>query len=56
MLYIPDDQILPLSLKHSFWTWSAQAEVAPIPVSRAEGVYFWDTQGKRYLDFNSMVM
>jgi taurine--2-oxoglutarate transaminase len=30
--------------------------VQPIPVSRAEGVYFWDTQGKRYLDFNSMVM
>ncbi|MEI6501333.1 MAG: hypothetical protein WCP21_09960, partial [Armatimonadota bacterium] len=27
-----------------------------IPVSRAEGVYFWDTSGKRYLDFNSMTM
>src|SRR3990172_2797500 len=56
MLDIPDDQILPLSLQHSFWTWSAQAQVDPIPVVRAEGVYFWDTQGKRYLDFNSMVM
>ncbi|HSF81526.1 MAG TPA: aminotransferase class III-fold pyridoxal phosphate-dependent enzyme [Anaerolineales bacterium] len=56
MLNIPDDQILPLSLQHSFWTWSAQAKVAPIPVTRAEGVYFWDTDGKRYLDFNSMVM
>ena len=59
MSLIPDispEEILSLSLKHNFWTWSAQARVQPIPVSRAEGVYFWDTQGKRYLDFNSMVM
>ena len=59
MSLIPDispEEILSLSLKHNFWTWSAQARVKPIPVSRAEGVYFWDTQGKRYLDFNSMVM
>jgi taurine--2-oxoglutarate transaminase len=53
---IQDTDILPLSLEHSFWTWSAQGKVKPIPVSRAEGVYFWDTAGKRYLDFNSMTM
>jgi taurine--2-oxoglutarate transaminase len=50
------NDILARSLKHSFWTWSAQGKVAPIPVERAKGVYFWDTSGKRYLDFNSMVM
>ena len=53
---IPDSEILPLSLEHTFWTWSAQGKVAPIPVTRAEGVYFWDAAGKRYLDFNSMTM
>lgn len=53
---ISDDEILPLSLETNFWTWSAQAKVKPIPVTRAKGVYFWDTAGKRYLDFNSMVM
>ena len=53
---LPDSDILPLSLEHSFWTWSAQGRVKPIPVTRAQGVYFWDAQGKRYLDFNSMVM
>lgn len=56
MFDLPDDQILPLSKEHVFWTWSAQAKVNPIPVTRAEGVYFWDTSGKRYLDFNSMTM
>jgi taurine---2-oxoglutarate transaminase len=53
---LPDSDILPLSLKHTFWTWSAQTKVEPIPVKRAQGVYFWDVDGKRYLDFNSMVM
>ena len=56
MFDIPDSEILPLSLQHSFWTWSAQAKVSPIPVTHAEGVYFWDADGKRYLDFNSMTM
>ena len=56
MLEISDADILPLSLEHGFWTWSAQGKVAPIPVLRAKGVYFWDVAGKRYLDFNSMVM
>jgi taurine--2-oxoglutarate transaminase len=43
-------------MEHTFWTWSAQSKVSPIPVTRAKGVYFWDVEGKRYLDFNSMTM
>ena len=56
MYDISDQEILPLSLEHGFWTWSAQGKVAPIPVKRAKGVYFWDVDDKRYLDLNSMVM
>ncbi len=56
MFDLPDDEILPLSKAHVFWTWSAQSKVNPIPVKSAKGVYFWDTSGKRYLDFNSMTM
>ena len=56
MFDLPDDEILPLSREHVFWTWSAQAKVDPIPVKRARGVYFWDTDDRRYLDFNSMTM
>lgn len=51
-----DDDILPLSKEHVFYTWSAQSRVDPIAVKRAEGVYFWDVSEKRYLDFNSMTM
>jgi taurine--2-oxoglutarate transaminase len=56
MMVILDSEILSLSLEHGFWSWSAQGSVAPIPVKRAKGVYFWDTNDKRYLDFNSMLM
>lgn len=56
MFDLPDEQILPLSLEHNFWTWSAQSKVNPIAVKKAKGVYFWDVNGKQYLDLNSMVM
>jgi taurine---2-oxoglutarate transaminase len=56
MFDLPDSEILSTSLEHNFWTWSAQAKVNPIPITHAKGVYFWDVNGKRYLDFNSMTM
>ncbi len=56
MIHLPDDEILPLSMEHNFWTWSAQGKVNPIPVKSAKGVYFWDVNDKRYLDLNSMTM
>jgi len=56
MFELPDDEILSLSKEHVFYTWSAQSKVNPIAVQRAKGVYFWDVDEKRYLDFNSMTM
>jgi len=56
MFDLPDDEILSLSKEHVFYTWSAQAKVNPIVAKRAKGVYFWDINDKRYLDFNSMMM
>jgi taurine--2-oxoglutarate transaminase len=37
-------------------SWSVQDAVAPIPVAGAEGRYFWDYDGKRYLDFASQLV
>jgi len=56
MSNFPDSEITSTAWEHVFWTWSAQAKVNPIPVKRAEGVYIWDVNDKRYLDFNSMTM
>jgi len=49
-------EIVALSKKHTLFEWSAQAQVDPIPVARAKGVYFWTPEGKRFLDFNSQLM
>ncbi|PKO18579.1 MAG: aspartate aminotransferase family protein [Chloroflexi bacterium HGW-Chloroflexi-10] len=53
---LSEQEIYDLCMQTNFWTWSAQAHVKPIAVDHAKGVYFWDIYGKRYLDFNSMVM
>jgi taurine--2-oxoglutarate transaminase len=34
----------------------AQSAADPLPVDHAKGVYFWTTDGKRYIDFNSQLM
>jgi taurine--2-oxoglutarate transaminase len=56
MFDLSNDEILSFSKEHVFYTWSAQAKVNPIAVRRAKGVFFWDVNDKRYLDFNSMTM
>src|SRR3954464_5196992 len=48
--------IVDLCRKHTFFEWSAQGAVDPIPMARAKGVYFWTPEGKRFLDFNSQLM
>jgi len=49
-------EIVSLSREYSFFSWSIQSQAAPIPMTRAEGVYFWDAEGKRYIDFSSQLM
>ncbi len=50
------DEIIELSKRYTLYDWSAQSKIMPLPVDRAEGVYFWTTDGTRYLDFNSQLM
>jgi taurine--2-oxoglutarate transaminase len=49
-------EIVAMSKEFTFFSWSVQGEVNPIPVVKAEGVYFWDANGKRYLDFASQLV
>ena len=50
------DEMVALTREHSFFSWSAQGAVSPIPMARGKGVYFWDANGKRYFDLNSQLM
>ena len=37
-------------------SWSVQSAIQPLPVAGAEGRYFWDYDGNRYLDFASQLV
>ncbi len=41
---------------HVFHSWSAQALINPLPIAGAEGSYFWDYEGNRFLDFSSQLV
>ena len=41
---------------HVFYPWSAQGVIKPMMVASAEGSYFTDDAGKRYLDFSSQLV
>ncbi len=49
-------EILELTRSHTLYDWSVQSAVNAIAIDRARGVYMWDAEGKRYLDFNSQLM
>jgi len=50
------EQIVEATKRHTLFEWSAQSVVDPIPVARAQGIYFWTPEGKRFMDFNSQLM
>src|SRR6187551_1320530 len=37
-------------------SWSVRSAIDPIPIAGAEGRYFWDFDGNRYLDFASQLV
>lgn len=41
---------------HVFHSWSAQALIDPMPIASAQGSYFTDYSGQRYLDFSSQLV
>ena len=42
--------------KYNLHSWSAQGKLNPIVVTKAEGIYFWDEDGKRYADMSSQLV
>jgi taurine--2-oxoglutarate transaminase len=50
------EEIVELSRRYTLYEWSAQSAVDPLPVDHAKGVYFWTTDGRRFIDFNSQLM
>jgi taurine--2-oxoglutarate transaminase len=51
-----NQEIIQINRDHVFFSWSVQKSIAPIPVVGGEGIYFWDAEGRRYMDFSSQLM
>ena len=50
------EEVLHNNLEYTLFSWSKQKGIDPLCIQRAEGVYLYDYDGKRYLDFSSGLM
>ena len=53
---LTSQQISELTAKYTYGTWRFQKGWQPLHVVDAEGCYFIDAAGKRYLDFSAQMM
>ena len=49
-------QVVEDAKRYVLHSWSVQSSLEPLPVAGAEGRYFWDFEGNRYLDFASQLV
>jgi taurine--2-oxoglutarate transaminase len=50
------EEIVELARRHTFFSWSVQGAIDPIPIDHAEGIYLYTPDGRRIIDFNSQLM
>jgi len=50
------DDIVASNLRHTLFTWSAQAGLEPLRIVSAEGAHFTDGDGRRILDLASLAL
>src|SRR5438552_14105879 len=49
-------QIVDEARRYVLYSWSVQDAVRPMAIAGAEGCWFWDYDGNRYLDFASQLV
>jgi taurine--2-oxoglutarate transaminase len=49
-------EIAEITARYTYGTWRRQKGWKPLPIVDAEGCYFTDAAGKKYLDFSSQLM
>jgi len=50
------EEIIKDNMDYTLFSWSKQKGIAPIAVKYGKGVYLYDYDGKRYIDFSSGLM
>ena len=54
--HLSADQVRALDRAHVLHSWSTQSEIRPFVVTGADGRHFWGEDGRRILDFASLVV
>ena len=49
-------EIIQKNLDYTLFSWSKQKDINPLAIKSAEGVYLYDYDGRRYIDFSSGLM
>lgn len=49
-------EIKEQDLAYNLHSWSKQKGLNPLPIEKAEGIYFWDYDGNRYTDMSSQLI
>jgi len=50
------EEIAALNRQYAFFSWSVQSKVKPTVITGGQGIYFWDADGRRYMDFSSQLI
>jgi taurine--2-oxoglutarate transaminase len=50
------EEILQNNLSHTLFSWSKQGGLNPISIEKGDGVYVYDRDGKKYIDFSSQLI
>ena len=53
MVEMTSAEIKEMDLKYNLHSWSKQGNLNPMVITKAEGIYLWDSDGKRYMDMSS---
>ena len=53
---LTSEQVTSITREYNYGTWRIQKSWKPLHVVDAEGCYFIDAAGKRYLDFSAQLM
>ena len=49
-------EVIQENRDYTLFSWSVQSSANPIHITRAKGVWFWDGDGNRWLDFSSQLI
>jgi len=50
---VNSEDLFKMDREHVVYSWHSQKDVKPIIMDKADRIYMWDTDGKRYIDFCS---